>query len=498
MQNIAERTTDVILPGLQRFHIWRWLAISSQMVMEVSYIVPWYRSLTPGTFAVGEARVLLVFLALMLFNFGVAWFAQAISFKIIVRRVLFGLSLVICIFMGYRYLLYYQQDLTAGELFDQPFKAVAEVITLIPDEILVALFVMLAGLRGIVIARQQVSPSSMVRRFQIGIVFFILFVFVNTLVTGESPGFVFPLFLFTGLIAMSSARLAVLERLRGGRLVAFDRRWFLGIMISCSLAALLALGTGRLFTSSAAVSISEFFNSLLLILFGLILLLLAPVLFLLLFTFLRINRMLAETNAFPELVENLQTIISSASGLAEQMLTWIDQYLPPLETIRIAFLWGTVVFVLVIGLVLVGVAVTKRGRANAAQDHMEALENTLFSWLKAALLNSMRAVNQVLQNQLQAREGKRARQRIRRIYQEILALSQTLGLRLSPDQTPLEIMPLLAELFHPLGEDVYTITEAYQRVRYGELPEKGEDLLAIEAARERILVLGKTARSKTK
>lgn len=496
MQTAVEFTPQPVLPILQRYRIWRWVAICAQMVMELCWIIPWYRSLTPTTFAASEARVFWVFLLVMLIQYGLAWAMNVASFKLIVRRVFLGASLVVSIFFAYRYLLYYQQAMSPGELLERPFKAVAELLLLIPNEFIVALFVILIGLRGVSIASQSVSPSAMVWRFQIGVGMFILFAFVNTMVTGETPGNVFPTFLFSGLIAMSASRLAILERLRGGRPVIFDRRWFLGILIACSLAVLVALVAGNLVYLPVSGTFTELLNSVLLVLFVMILLLLAPILFVLLLTFIRVNQMLAETNAFPELVTNLDNIITYAGGLADQLVRILEQSLPPIETLRLIFLWGTVAFVLFVGLVLAGLTWVHRSKTTTGQDEIEKLENSILGQIKKLLRSSVVNITQVIQDQFRGKASRKVRQRIRRIYQEMLLLSLSLGARLPPYQTPLELIPVLTELFQPLDDDVHLITEAYLRVRYGELSEKDEDLVAIENASLRIMTLGKKLKAK--
>ena len=46
--------------------------------------------------------------------------------------------------------------------------------------------------------------------------------------------------------------------------------------------------------------------------------------------------------------------------------------------------------------------------------------------------------------------------------------------------TPLEFVPRLAELFPSGKRDVALITAAYQQVRYGELPERAEEVEQVD------------------
>ena len=49
-----------------------------------------------------------------------------------------------------------------------------------------------------------------------------------------------------------------------------------------------------------------------------------------------------------------------------------------------------------------------------------------------------------------------------------------------PQQTPLEFLPEMGELFSNQLDDLRKITQAYIRIRYGELPEINEELDALE------------------
>ena len=76
------------------------------------------------------------------------------------------------------------------------------------------------------------------------------------------------------------------------------------------------------------------------------------------------------------------------------------------------------------------------------------------------------------------------------MYGDLLTLCEELGLERPVAATPLEFQPKIEELFPEQTRDVRTITEAYVRVRYGELPEREEQVAAIERAWERIRTTG--------
>jgi len=80
----------------------------------------------------------------------------------------------------------------------------------------------------------------------------------------------------------------------------------------------------------------------------------------------------------------------------------------------------------------------------------------------------------------------RAAASIRRIYQEMSALAASYGYPRAGSQTPYEYRQTLAELWPEGRAESDLITQAYVRVRYGELPESAEELQALRRAWERL------------
>ena len=54
--------------SIPKIRYWREMAIISLMVMELSWVVPWYRSLTPATYAATIWRVFFVLLGVILLD----------------------------------------------------------------------------------------------------------------------------------------------------------------------------------------------------------------------------------------------------------------------------------------------------------------------------------------------------------------------------------------------------------------------------------------------
>jgi hypothetical protein len=73
----------------------------------------------------------------------------------------------------------------------------------------------------------------------------------------------------------------------------------------------------------------------------------------------------------------------------------------------------------------------------------------------------------------------------------LLEISAELEMPRLAAQTPLEYLPALEKLYLGQEEDVWTITEAYLQVRYGELPESADAVARVEDAWGRIGELGR-------
>ena len=76
--------------------------------------------------------------------------------------------------------------------------------------------------------------------------------------------------------------------------------------------------------------------------------------------------------------------------------------------------------------------------------------------------------------------------RIRLVYAKLMALSSRQGTTRPRSTTPREFLSTLQEVFPQNQDDLETITNAYLRVRYGELPETQQEIESVEGAWDRI------------
>lgn len=471
---------------------WRELALFSLLVMELCWLVPWYRSLTPATYAAHSGWVFLVLGSIILFVHLVVRFMNYIHLRIDLRRWVLAVVLVICVFLGLKTLLYSNQTLSLFELVSRPIRSFSDLTSLIPDEFLVGLVILFACWRGISLAQTMVGPQAIIRNFQIGIFMFLGFVFINTIVTGETPGGFIYIFFFAGLIAMVSARITVLGNLRGGGRSPFDSRWFLGMLSTAlgvvGLAALIArVSSGKL---NFIVLIGE---TIFQVLATIMILLISPLLYLLI-------NLTQNVPGIPESITNLVDTLSGLGAFLGSKAIEFGGHLPWLPNLKPILFWSIIVAValLVLSALTLWILRSQDQRVEDRQFMMSG--GDIWHLLRAAVKKQLKKFGEDLAGLLRIKQGQRllAAARIRRIYIQLMELCGDLGKSRPAALTPLEFLPVLMDLFPGFENDLKTITQAYLRVRYGELPETRREVDQVESAWAQINAHGQELLDKQK
>lgn len=227
-------------PAIPKLRAWRELALLAQTGMEVCWVVPWVRALTPSFYASPPSRA---FFALLVCMLSANVFARLMNFLNLRKRLR---QTTAFIFLGAATLW------GGGWLLGTPNPLLIEVF-------LALLIALLISLRGAALASSRVGPYEMLQSFQVGVAMLALFVFVNTLVTGETPGNLLYLFLFLGLVAVGAARFAVLGKLRGGRENPLAGRWVASLLLSAGLVVILAAVSVRAAQNQFLLGLTAFF-----------------------------------------------------------------------------------------------------------------------------------------------------------------------------------------------------------------------------------------------
>ena len=225
-----------------RLNPWREIAILMIILMEVSWITPWFRSLTPETYAVNSLRVLIILAIIVLGSHLFVRIMDYLHLKKSIRQGLIVIIVILSSIIGIKTLVYTHETDSLSAFLSQPIRSFLDIQSIIPIEFIVIVAIMIGFWRGISLAQQPIGPSLVKSHFLLGIVMFIAFIFLITLATGENPGEFFYIFLFTSLVGVSAARMTVVGMMRGGRENRFNRSWFLGIIF----AALVVVGLSSL------------------------------------------------------------------------------------------------------------------------------------------------------------------------------------------------------------------------------------------------------------
>ena len=475
---------------------WRELAILGLIVMELCWLVPWYRSLTLATYAVSPLRAFLVLGGVLLLAHAVVRFMNFAYLRVDLRRyVLVGLFIV-SFFVGLRLLLYENETMSFFEMLNRPLQAFSSWNVLIPDEFVIAVMVLIACWRGISLAQARIGPTLVKRTFQVGIFMLVGFVFINTLATGETPGFLLYLFVFASLVAMGSARISVLRTLRGGEESPFDRPWFLGMIFASLAVVALAAGVARL-TSRENLFYENVFSAVFQVFAFLMAIIISPIIYLMLLILQRYR---------PSSSEVANRIITVLEGLRATLLEMASRFpfrfdfLDWLPDLRPFILWGVVILIAL--LILSGISrwwIRERNRLEADRQTLLS-RGELLRLLGEALKNRFAQIGEDLIGLARLRYRRRwlAAARIRRIYIELMGLTEELDVHRAEAETPLEFLPALRRLFPGSEMQLDTITQAYLRVRYGELPETQAEVDEVESAWSHVNTKGKEILSSKK
>lgn len=480
------------LSGLRipTFRPWRELALLALMVMELCWVVPWFRSLTQATYAVPPAMAFLVLAGIML---GFNWIVRLMNFlnlRINIRRAVLIVLSVLSVLVALKTLLYTRESLSLTELLSRPLGAFNEWTSLIPDEFLVALVALYVFYRGMMLAQTYIEPAALRRSFFLGIGMFLVYIFINTTATGETPGGLIYLYFLAAMVGMTAARITVIGSLRGGGSNPFDRQWFITMLASAMIVVALATGLGYLV--GGRMSVLGQLGSMIIGLFALLMVaLISPLIY-------AAQALLSRSSGAGQTLQDLaialqglrSTLLEFTSKFAELFIrvgifNWISRF-------KSVILWAVV---FVVGLViLVSLSQWVLKERDSRKDERQSLTTggDLLKLLQQALQRRLKNLGDSLMRAATLGRGQRflAAMRIRRIYAELMDLSESLGKKRAPAETPLEFLPVLDELFPGLESELNTITEAYLRVRYGEFPETRQEIDPVEVAWEGIRFQG--------
>jgi hypothetical protein len=158
----------------------------------------------------------------------------------------------------------------------------------------------------------------------------------------------------------------------------------------------------------------------------------------------------------------------------------------PEEIRGYVFIAGIILSVVLFLVLIWAVTAAVRRVAGNPQVEYVAKRGDLVEMLRRQAREQLRQPGDWLAGRLQTRQRFQAAARIRQIYTDLLELCSELELPRPDSQTPLEFLDTIQKTLTSVQEPLNTITQAYLKVRYGELPETREEVLAVETAWEQV------------
>jgi len=471
--------------------IWRPLRHETLYVLwaltEVTIIAPVFLAITPWTRYWSPSQLTILLLLLMLIPLNLSRLATLLKIGIEKQQILMVLGLALVLLVAWRNLLYGDRPL-------HDLGWIAEVLTNIrlgdnpywSRDVIVFLTITFIWWRGISLVGRRVTVESVGLRMRAGILlvaFLVVGLSGSQLEWSVTP-FVL-LFLFAVLMSVSLTRVEQLEIGQSGHSFSLSVGW----LVTLSSATAATVFTTAILTGFASgeslVSLVGWLGPLwLAIRFTLTIALsvvsYASVPIILLMEWILGLFFGALGPEAGEILDQIQQI-----GTPPPVVTEVgDETLAPLSYGGFDLRDALIVLSLLATILLVSMALRRLYRLtrSAESDGRDVVSpfDSIGPFRRPSL-------GRRIANRLGLLRRWRAAASVRRVYREMTELSASYGFPRLPTETPLEFLPALGHVWPDFNTDTILITEAYNRVRYGEFPETDEELAEIVSAWERLL-----------
>jgi len=468
-QPLADLTPEERMP----LRWWPQAAALLLVVLELGWVVPWHQAVSGLEGAQPPSKVWAVMGIVMLAAYALALAGETLRLLQLARLVLQGALLGISLLAGVTLLQsapLIDSDATGILRFDLGFLATVG-------------FILWVWQRGVALGSQTVRPPLAWRRFQIGLAALVLHTFAATFWRLPTVGLAgLTLYLFTGLLAVTLARISYVSLTRSARKSPFDRRWVVATVgVLGAAVSLAALGSALL--TGQGQSLLDGLRALLGYLTAAVLFVLSLPALLLSYLLLPLAPLLEQWTARPQPTP----LATQQFGAPYPFAIEEPQVLGGLPlALQTACMW------LALGLVVVLVFLSVRRRIGQQGFLIVEGPESLLSEGDAARLarQAFQDFLDGLARRLRPAGRLAAAQRVRQIYAALLDLSAALDCPRPSFATPWEFLPALSGAFPGCDADLQAITRMYVRVRYGQYPEDPHEIQAVEAAWARLQAFG--------
>jgi hypothetical protein len=484
------RNNDRAELSQDEINFWQELPRLSVVIMELCWIVPWFQMLTLSATDISPLKIGIIFGFIIILAHLLVRLVFQYSLKENVRRGVILAFILLAVIFSIKIILYSHNGITdLGKLYNVPLDSIKDFRELIPPEVMVILYILLIVQRGFSFARNWSGANTVINSIQLTVVMLVIFGVLGKATSQIVIEANLYIFLVAAIFGMITARIGSIVSLRGGRGVQIDPHWLGSIFTTTVLITGLAASIA-VFSSGQS---DRIFQVLRLIFYTAFIFVATPFFTLVSQIFPTIEG-LQQALLTPESPTNIPEWEQGANlppqgNQIENAVSNSVEYL-----LQLRFILFVILVILAI-IFIVRMTRTWSIRYNTGvDDERDSLfeGRNLLSILLDAFRNRIKhtANNLSTTTLLNRRDRIRAAARIRRIYADFMELSENLGQGRKKSQTPQEFLPIATQFFPQSNNELHLITDSYQRIRYGELPESIQDVNAVEEAWKHVLDVG--------
>lgn len=468
------------------------------MMMELSWSVIWFQFLAAAELDLPLGKSFLFLGVWIAIAYSIARGMHFLRLHENARRVVMLTVFLVGVLAFLKVNIYADRSIKLGNILVTINDAFKNAELILPVEIIVITFAGYLWNRGISLASVWIDARHASHRFRLGALMLLALGVSAALRSVEGLTIGISLYLFSSLLAIGAARASTIELLRGGRARPFDMRGLLSLTVASAGVVVLAWFLGGVAAAGFADLFVATFYFLLRALMILSLLIVTPIVLIFMLIFPLLEGRMQASPLFQEFQEQIRLVFERIAEIFYELSTLFQGLLESvqfLQFVKPGVLW------LIVGLLLLLVLRTAsipRRRSVFREDDPDTPDSISASegvgtWLRKTLGSNL----VVLAERLSVlRQGRRlfGAIRVRVIYTSLMRLCDEFGCPRRKVQTPLEFLPTLRGLFPNHFVEIELITEAYNRVRYGELPELRMDVQRIEEAWRRVREQAKNLR----
>jgi hypothetical protein len=467
-------------PSSPRLAQWLgWVTALALILVEVSWFVPLYLGLAQLAFSSTLLEATIVFMLVLLVAYAAQYGLSALNLLPNVQRMVLVGVYFISLILAAQFLL------PAG---GEPL--LAQLVNLRPAAILVLVATFWLWWRGANLARDTIDTQTVWRHFQQGLLMLAVGNIYLHLALQSSTGFgPILLFLFASLMAMAMTRVTNIAEFYGKAQQGLGRRWFLFTLGVLAL----VLGASAILTSLLTGQFSTLLDQVglviewLLVPVAFIASLVAYILFYIgVFIGAILTPLLPKIQGEFQLPTPLPNNLVGTPSPNQPAPSIFDS--PIFATLEAVLFWLMVVILVALLFGVVGRRYLRRRRTDYGEPEAMMEERDLLALMRQRLRERARQLAELFNPKRFSRTQRAlAAARIRQIYADFLDLCQDLGHPRPQPETPFEFQASLqGQIFQSTWPELNLITQAYVKVRYGELPEDQRQMDAIEAAWKRL------------